>query len=122
MVLWQCSNLPKNGSMSNDCEMVTKEFYSLVSSELAFMKSNNVPSVEQSILLSRIFNTISMNNKLLEIEQCKDFQSVFLKQYAAKCANILDAKLTKGLAYYSSKYDIYIGGAPNENSVIGICW
>lgn len=68
------------------------------------------------LTMVRIYNTIQ-SNKLSEKQQmCKEFAELFQSQYVSKAISSLEASLTKGMAWYSQKYNVYIGGRPHENS------
>ena len=75
-------------------------------------------TTDEYIDIVRIYNTISLNRLRERDNIFKEFDDIFSKTYLNNIVNIFDAKLSRGLGFYSKKYDIDIGGAaPNKNSI-----
>lgn len=72
------------------------------------------------VLLVRLYNTIEVKDLQSTDQLYKDFLSLFYPYYIEPSAVALRARLTKGMCYYSSEFDLYIGGKPHLNSMYQI--
>ena len=70
------------------------------------------PSVVNGLKIVKIQNTIIFNN-LDSIKIYYNFRKIYYDFYHYKMIDLLQAKRWKGGAYYSKKFDIFIGG-PND--------
>jgi hypothetical protein len=93
-----------------------KAFDELIRVSIRQMEEARVLNEGECISMVRIYNTVTLipdsKRSDAEVEFLRRFIPAYLKQAVAK----LDASLTKGMAYYSAKHDISIGGNPNHNS------
>ena len=92
------------------------EFNKLINSSIEKCNQFEKLNVQDFILMTRLYNTISINNEYLNNANCKLFYNLYKEKIIHKCIEILDAKITKGMCYYSKKHDIYIGCKPHLNS------
>lgn len=93
------------------------EFDRKVEYGLSELSSTNEIVIDDYILLVRIYNTIEVNTMQDKKENYEKFIKLFVPVHIEKAEKKLEATVTKGMAYYSKKYDIYIGGRPHNNSM-----
>ena len=84
-----------------------------ISIKLLETSSNNITR-EEFLIMIRLFNTIDVFN--LTGNRYKKFRNLFFPNYVDRASKSINAKLWKGMSYYSKEYDIYIGGRPHSNS------
>jgi hypothetical protein len=78
--------------------------------------SGNISLKRDFILSVRIYNTITLDRMINENERYKLFYDNFTTEYFPKTVEKLKASLSKGMTFYSKKYDLYIGGQRHANS------
>lgn len=79
-------------------------------------ETGKIHKLKDFILSVRIHNTISMNSLNLEALKYNSFDENFVNRYLDQTIKVLGAKVSKGLGFYSKKYDIFIGGPKHRNS------
>ncbi len=62
------------------------------------------------LYMVRLYNTLSVNSKFLSQDKCSEFYHLYSDEILRVSVTVLEAKITKGWAYYSKKYNVYIGG------------
>lgn len=93
------------------------EFEKLVSVYTEYTGNNDTLSFEDIVIMIRLYNTITHDTLLNKSDgNYAGFTKVFMLQFAEVAAKRIEAYPTKGMAYYSKKYDLYIGGPPHANS------
>jgi hypothetical protein len=103
--------------MKNNCMEIGKlEFEYLIKNEFDLMQKNDSLTIEKAIIRIRIYNTIAHNTNLQLAEDYKQYNAIFFEKYIEKSAQILEALPSRGMSYYSKKYNLYIGGIPHKNS------
>jgi hypothetical protein len=87
-----------------------------------YLEDNNEFTASDYISMTKIYNTLSINDSLLKLKYFMDFYGHYKNIYLFKCIEILEMHIGKGMCYYSKKYNIYIGGPlkPN-NSQYNLC-
>jgi len=91
-------------------------FLTLVTQALEKMANTADFSTDEHITLVRIWNTIQANKLSDKQATFKRYTEQYRTTYMPQAIAKLEASLTKGMSWYSQKYDIYIGGIPHENS------
>lgn len=105
------------------------QFDSLVTIQINKMKKmligNDTLTINEAIILVKIQNTLPTgiekyfkNSKEFKrrLPIYRRFDSCFKIHFIEKTINLLNAKLTTGLGYYSKKYDILLGGTLNNRN------
>jgi hypothetical protein len=91
-------------------------FRALVADYLRRMEAGEDLADDDYITMVRLFNTIE-NDRLAGRDQLfARFAASFFPGHVELAAQRLGAILTKGMAFYSPEYDLYIGGPPNPRS------
>jgi hypothetical protein len=97
------------------------DFRGLVSIYLRSMESGidlaNLPSADVFVTLVRLWNSIGYWGLYDLGDEYGRFDDLFLERYLEPAVEVLEARLTKGQAYYSERFDLTIGGFPNSNGV-----
>jgi hypothetical protein len=89
----------------------SRGFDSLVQSLLMkFSSDTSVKLMDDYIVLVKAANTIAFGQLNESSRYCKELYDLFLFKYLNIIVKLTDAKLSKGLSYYSKKYDLLIGG------------
>ena len=87
---------------------ITKlKFDSIVNSGNNIMKNNYDIDVDEALVFVKVTNTIIINQMDTLSNKYLLYLKSFRKGYNSKCVEILDASPTKGMGYYSKKYDVY---------------
>jgi hypothetical protein len=101
---------------------ITKNgFDSLITCLNSIMAKKGEFSIENHIQAVRSYNTIwyyqfnTTYDNSIEL-----FYAKYKKDYLSLSIKILDGKPSKGKSHYSKKYNIRVGGLPNENSLFFI--
>ncbi len=98
-----------------------KDFHSLVGSlYLKFSNTDSQKTVNDYLLFVKVYNTIGFDWLFEKGQKYHDFYILFPK-YVDKMTQVLDAKVSKGMSYYSKKYYMQIGGWRTENNCYKIC-
>ena len=101
-------------------EISSTEFNCELDKYIVYMDSCDNLKIQDFIIIARIYNTIEMNN----LNDTKESYKIFINKFTSKYLNLvikgLEATLTKGMCYYSKKYDLFIGGEPHNNSMYRI--
>lgn len=84
---------------------------------LALFGENKKFTVEEYIDIIRAYNTIAKNDLIDKDTVFFRFYDTFLKKQMADALPLFDMTVSRGLGYHSKKYNLDIGGVPNENSV-----
>lgn len=101
-----------NGQRKDEhAPMKFSEFRKMVITNSEYSQKNFNPSVDEAIKMTKMFNTI--NSYLLTDTVFTSYTNRFLGNYVSQIAEKLEAKVTMGMGYYSSKYHLYIGGPSN---------
>jgi hypothetical protein len=77
-------------------------------------------SKKDLILSVRVYNTLTMNSMIGTKEKYKLFYNLFSRDYLEQTVKGLGASLSKGMGFYSKRYDIHIGGEPHAKSIFCI--
>jgi len=101
-------------------EISQKTFDLNVRKELVALKKNCDLSISQMINVVRLYNTIIANPAMQTDVSNSEFIDLCIDRYLNKIIIGVDAKLTKGMGYYSKKYNLYLGGQLNYNSLFTI--
>ena len=83
------------------------------------MVTNEI-EIRTYIDMARIYNTIDQNKLVDEKDIYKEFMRLFVPDFARLACIKFETGSGKGLCEYSSKYDIYLGGMPHDNSMYKI--
>ena len=100
--------------------MSSCDFKIKVEERISFIIEKDTMNIDDAIDMVRLFNTISHNEDLQKNENNKSYLKLFFGHYSEASAKLLKALPTKGMAYYSKDFDIYIGGPPHSNSMYNI--
>jgi hypothetical protein len=78
---------------------------------------NNKLSFEDAFIVIRLFNTVTLDTSVKKKEEpCVSFSKAFIVRYGQAAVNLTDAHDSIGMALYSRKYDLCLGGEVNANS------
>lgn len=83
---------------------------------LADMKRAKDFSPLENVDMVRIWNTIESKHLAPTDEIFRDYAKLYVAEFLAESARKLEATVSKGMCFYSKKYDLYIGGKPHWNS------
>ena len=86
---------------------------------LIFQTKDSIKNMSDYITLARLYNTISPSN-LYNMARYRKFIDSFSQEYFNLMTDKLEASPRKGSYDYSEKYNLYIGGPLNKNSVFKI--
>ena len=64
----------------------------------------------------RFYNSLTHDVVLPRNSNLKIYTQLFFEKYSEQAVQKLKGVLTKGMAYYSKEYDLYIGGPRHTNS------
>lgn len=78
--------------------------------------SNDSLSIDDYIILTRIWNTIEINNLNDENKLYNEIVEKYYPKIFEEATKLMKAKLSKGMAMYSEEYDLWFGGRPHGNS------
>jgi hypothetical protein len=109
-----------NVSSNGECVgiHIKKTDFDMSVDKINVLYSDNKMSAKDDFILSvRIYNTLVMNYMTDSDDRYKIFYDFFSRQYLEKTLTELDASLSRGMAFYSKKYNIYIGGKRDANSM-----
>jgi hypothetical protein len=98
-------------------KILVKDFDLKVYESIKLLELNDTVNlnIQDIILWVRIYNTISFNQKSGEKLEYMNFVQLF--NLNKNCViQKLSAKISKGMGFYSKKYNIYLGGIPHYNS------
>jgi hypothetical protein len=96
---------------------ISKEAFSeLVRTSVKQMAEAKALSERECIAMVRVYNTVALIPDAKRSEEEATFLRKFAPKYLKQAVDKLDASLAKGMAYYSAKFDLDIGGNPNRNS------
>jgi hypothetical protein len=112
-------------------EISEKDFIQHVDTCIKIMKSvdtikvqtymiTNEIEIQTYIEMARLHNTINANNLFNEQDIYKEFERLFIPDFALLACFMLETRPSKGGCEYSSKYDIYFGGMPHDRSMYKI--
>jgi hypothetical protein len=114
---------PKNNTSENLREpkdfgipIETNAFRSLVAEYLRRMTAGQEMNEEDCVTLTRLWNTIEFHHLDQVDDLYHDYYTTFFPGYVERVSTCLDAIPTKGMALYSKKHDIYLGGKPHARS------
>ena len=109
-------NIPMQDSLG--IKMERHSFDSLVMETIK--KFDKDPTIDASIgdylMFIRVENTIHFFRLLNTDKNYLKISDLFATKYLEKIVKATEAKLAKGMSYYSAKYDIQIGGQPTPNN------
>jgi len=103
-------------TMDTGIAIDAQEFRILVEKYLAGMEAASAMTIEDYIIMVRLWNTIDVFQLAASDALYKLYADAFFPAYAELISKALHALPTKGMALYSKEYDIYIGGNPHANS------
>ena len=92
------------------------KFMGLVKKLMYKMTIRNNLELTEYIEMVMVYNTIEANKLFSKNQRFKEYAKLFQSQYLSEIISKLDARLTKGMAWYSQKHNLYIGGQPHQNS------
>jgi hypothetical protein len=92
------------------------EFDKKVSTYIKLMGDWTTFKPNDYIEMIRLYNTIG-DSYLLKVDYYRMYYEIFLVMYLKRAAQSLDAKLSKGMAMYSKKYNLWIGDEPLGNDI-----
>jgi hypothetical protein len=96
--------------------MPVTKFDSLVEKMINKFSTSSTKSIEDYIVITRIVNTIAFE---WLFDKKKDYEEIYNMYHATilkDAVKITNAKLSKGMSYYSRKYDLQIGGSKTKNN------
>jgi hypothetical protein len=100
-------------------EISQSDFDAKIARAIKVMSSRDSATIQDFIEFIRLHNTIEINN-LENRKPYSVFKELFTTKYLELTIAKLEATLSKGMSYYSRKYDLYIGGKPHVNSMYKI--
>lgn len=113
------NNLPCNSQESN-LKIDIETFNNNVKDKICLMTNlDTINSIEYAIEITRLYNTIQFNDRFRGILY-ETYSKLFYNKHIDNIVKILKATVSKGMAYYSSEFDLYIGGSPQKNSMYEI--
>ena len=92
------------------------EFRKLVLKYLDLMKANTSLTFDDYVTMVRIWNTIELQRLGPRDRDLQNYAKVFFSDYLERASKELNCVVSKGMSFYSPKYDLYIGGKPHPNS------
>ena len=93
------------------------QFDSLVQGLLnRFRSDTSVANIENDLQLVKVYNTIGFNFLQDNKDIYNEYFILFNTKYLDRIVKVLNAKMTKGLSYYSRQYDLQIGGWKTRNN------
>lgn len=114
----------KSSNMNNEIEIgieiLKQNFNNKVDTYINIMSSEDTITLQDYINMVRVYNTLEMRNLVSQQKTYMEFMKLFTTKYLELAAKKLESTLTKGMCYYSQKYNLYIGGKPHENSMYKI--
>jgi outer membrane receptor for monomeric catechols len=94
-----------------------KQFDSTISNAVITMREKYNGNANDMIKIARLYNTLEFDHMIDETKTNKEFIHLFdSKRYDILFIKKLDATERIGGSYYSKKYQIYLGGLPDNNS------
>ena len=116
------SNCQNNMSLSTDSLKISqKTFDEKLLSYYDLMKESKDIGVDTMIDICRVYNTLGFEGlESKETSLYKDFSKLFFDEYMDRAVKMLEATLSRGMGYYSKKYNIDIGGTPRPGSAYTI--
>ena len=91
-------------------------FDKMVITYIEMMKNHDMPTVGNAIDMIRICNTIELDRLSKSKEIYSKYEEHFIPIYIKIAGETLDGEPSLGMAYYSRKYNIWIGGIPTDES------
>lgn len=100
-----------------NAEAVTGEtFRALVADFLGRMDRGEELTDDDYVTMVRLFNTIESERLAARSELFARYAAAFFPAQVEAASRRLAAVPTKGMALYSAKHDLYIGGPPHPHS------
>ena len=103
--------------------MSSKKFDSLV--VFTLNKFGHAPWPDGSdsdyITFIRLDNTIAYGRLQSKKEIYTRLEDLYIEKYLKRIVAVSQATLTRGMGYYSKKYDIQIGGSPTKDNFYRLC-
>jgi hypothetical protein len=96
------------------------EFRRLVVKYVLKMESGEPMASDDYITMARLWNTIERDQLVHADELFRRYHASFFPGFVAAFEKALGAIPTKGMALYSKKHDLYLGGKPHANSAYRI--
>ena len=91
-------------------------FIDLTKQYLVEMKAHRTMSTDECITMVRLYNTIGYCFSDSSDATLKSFMDVYWNNYLQQCVSQLNAKLSKGMGFYSKEHNLYIGGPDDIGS------
>lgn len=102
-----------NNQDSIGIQITAIEFNLLVIDKCQKIRTGNILTLDDKMSIIRIVNTIAENNNS---DSCYlDVRDFYVRNFELLVSDF-EADLSKGGAYYSKKYNLYMGGKPHANS------
>lgn len=99
--------------------VISKEtFDSLMNATMDKLRATEALTVDDYIVLTRLYNTINYNG--MQSEKITELAKLFSDEVMDQLLNALAARESSGGSFYSSRYKIAIGGRPDGNSMFRI--
>lgn len=96
--------------------MEYNSFFNLTQEYVSKIEENRDLQISDYVNLVRIWNTIDVYKLENRDSLFKKFNQLFFPRLVESSAQALEALPDKGMAYYSKKHDLYIGGKQHRNS------
>jgi hypothetical protein len=121
-LLLSCQNkdITMKKANKSGIEIFLPDFNKKIEKYLNLMLSNGELNQLDYIAMVRIYNTLEINNLISEKKTYDEFMNSFIPKFLLKAEKELEATLSKGMSYYSKKYNLYIGGKYHNNSIYKI--
>ena len=111
------------GNQSNVGIQITKnQFDQKVTTCISWIENGSLQntSIDEYIEIVRVYNTITLMTDYGNDDNYKKLIRIARTDVMKAAITALQARLTKGMAFYSSVHNLYIGGAPHANSEYSI--
>lgn len=107
---------PLPGAMEMGVPIEKNAFRALVTDYLGRMESAAPMATDDYVTMTRLWNTIEFRRLGPTDPLFQRYAAAFFPGYVERISKSLDAQPTKGMALYSKKYDLFIGGRPHAGS------
>lgn len=119
LLILSCVSHAQHSSIINNdtLKICLDDFNFEIDKRTNFILENNTMRIDDAIVMVRLANSIPFNKDLPKNDNYENYSKLFFGKYSEAAAKLLEAGLSRGMAYYSKDYNIYIGGLPHLNSM-----
>lgn len=111
------SNTLNSGDDNMGISITQQEFDQIMQDYLLKMEAGSENfSTDELVTMTRIWNTIESQHMRDQNDSYSKFCTAYYPTIFNEACEKTSAVLSKGMAMYSASYDLWLGGAPHENS------